>query len=122
MLLLISNALANLHPERRLWDTVPFVPFRMGASWTAKQEQSRKECVPGQVFVRHEPRNISNELHNVTKYMPTENADPLTRTGAHILKAPSSENGDKESEADERAQVGASDLQVSPLSEGTRRL
>jgi len=46
----------------------------------------------------------------------------LTRIGAHIFKAPSIENGGEKSGTRERAQVGASDLQASPLSEGDRRL
>jgi hypothetical protein len=51
-----------------------------------------------------------------------KNADPLTRIGAHIRKAPSIENGGTGSGTGERAQVGASDLQASPLAEGDRRL
>ena len=51
-----------------------------------------------------------------------KSADPPTRIGAHTLKAPSIENGGKESATGERAQMGASDLQASPLSEGDRRL
>ena len=51
-----------------------------------------------------------------------KNTGPLTRIGAHIFKAPSAENWGKKSGTRERAQVGASDLQASPLSEGDRRL
>jgi len=48
--------------------------------------------------------------------------DPAKRIGARMLNAPSTENGGSESETAERAQVGASDLQASPRSEGRCRL
>ncbi len=50
---------------------------------------------------------------------PRTNSDPLPRIGAHMCKAPSAANGGKGSGTRDRAQVGASDLQASPLAEGT---
>ena len=46
----------------------------------------------------------------------------FTRIGADMRKAPSMKNGGMKSGTRERAQVGASDLQASPLAEGDRQL
>jgi len=51
-----------------------------------------------------------------------ENADPLTRIGAHIRKVPSIENGGETSRTGERARMGTSARQASPRSEGDRKL
>ena len=49
---------------------------------------------------------------------PKTNADPHRRTGVRLLKAPSTRTGTDDRGPENRAQVGASDLQASPLSEG----
>jgi len=51
--------------------------------------------------------------------MNSESADPLARIGAHILKAPSLRTGTDDRGPENRAHVGASDLQAPPLSGGT---
>lgn len=46
----------------------------------------------------------------------------IPRIGARIRKVPSMKNGGEKSGTRERAQVGASDLQASPLAEGHRKM
>jgi hypothetical protein len=49
-------------------------------------------------------------------------ADPPPRIGAHLLKASSTSTGTEDRGPQYRAELGASDLQATPRSEGNRRL